>query len=115
VRELFEKGPDGKPRMRKLNELPDGIAAALASVKVDPDGSISEFKIASRNDAAKTLLQSIGAITEQHLHAHAHGDLGDRLEAAFARVRENLASDAPAALSLPADDQKIADDLEETS
>jgi hypothetical protein len=30
LRELFEDGPDGKPRLRKVTDLPDGIAAALS-------------------------------------------------------------------------------------
>jgi Terminase small subunit len=97
LRHLFEKGSDGKPRLRNLTELPDGIAAALSSVKVDEDGKIHEFKLASRTDAARTLLQSIGAIIEQHAHAHAHAhgyahtsSLADRLNAARARARERM-------------------------
>ena len=97
LRHLFEKGSDGKPRLRNLTELPDGIAAALSSVKVDEDGRILEFKLASRTDAARTLLQSIGAIIEQHAHAHAHAhgfahisSLADRLNAARARARERM-------------------------
>lgn len=97
LRHLFEKGSDGKPRLRNLTDLPDGIAAALSSVKVDEDGKIHEFKLASRTDAARTLLQSIGAIIEQHAHAHAHAhgfahtsSLADRLNAARARARERM-------------------------
>ena len=92
LRQLFEKGADGKPRLRRLTDLPDGIAAALTSVKVDEEGGLTEFKLASRTDAARTLLQSIGAIVEQHAHAHAHGfaaigSIAERLNAARARRR----------------------------
>jgi hypothetical protein len=98
LRHLFEKGSDGKPRLRNLTELPDGIAAALSSVKVDEDGKIHEFKLASRIDAARTLLQSIGAIIEQHAHAHAHAhgfagsSIAERINAARARARERMVS-----------------------
>jgi phage terminase small subunit len=40
LRQLFEVGPDGQPRLRKLTDLPDGIAAALNSVKVDETGAV---------------------------------------------------------------------------
>jgi hypothetical protein len=95
LRQLFDKGSDGKPRLRNLTELPDGIASALSSVKVDEDGRIHEFKLASRTEAARTLLQSIGAIIEQHAHAHAHahgfgGSVAERLNAARARARERM-------------------------
>lgn len=97
LRHLFEKGSDGKPRLRNLTDLPDGIAAALSSVKVDEDGKIHEFKLASRTEAARTLLQSIGAIIEQHAHAHAHaygfahiGSVAERLNAARAQARERM-------------------------
>jgi hypothetical protein len=90
IRQLFEKDGEGKLRLRNLADLPDGIAAAITSVKVDESGEIREFKLASRIDAGRTLLQSIGAIVEQHAHAHAHGfdpnALGDRLDAAFSRL-----------------------------
>ena len=98
LRQLFEKGPDGIARLRNLTDLPDGIAAALASVKVDENGGIAEFKLASRIEAAKTLLQSIGAIAEQHQHVHMHDPdgLAARIEAAFRRldaIRGHLGQD----------------------
>jgi hypothetical protein len=82
-----------------LTELPDGIAAALTTVKVDDEGGLTEFKLASRTEAARTLLQSIGAIVEQHAHAHAHahgfaaiGSVAERLNEARARRRELMIS-----------------------
>jgi terminase small subunit-like protein len=107
VRQLFEKDQNGKSRLRNLTELPDGIAASLSSVKVDKDGEIHEFKLANKTDAARTLLQSIGAIIEQHAHAHAHALSGGSLEIRADEI-------VKAILTLPIDDQKaLADGLED--
>ncbi len=107
IRELFEIGAAGKPRLRKLTELPAGIAAALSSIKVDKDGRVYEFKLASKTDAARTLLQSIGAIIEQHAHAHAHALSGGSLALRADEI-------VKAILTLPIDDQKaLADGLED--
>ena len=99
IRQLFEKDQNGKPRLRNLTELPDGIAASLSSVKVDKDGEIHEFKLANKTDAARTLLQSIGAIIEQHAHAHAHALSGGSIALRADEI-------VKAILTLPIDDQK---------
>jgi hypothetical protein len=113
LRELFEVGPDGTQRLRNLTDLPDTIAAALTSVKVDSTGQITEFKLASRVEAGKALLQSIGAIVEQHQHLHAHtdaGGLGDRIDAAFQRLSAHAAQDRS---GLPgASSDRVADAVE---
>jgi len=105
IRELFAKDQDGKSRLRNLTELPDGIAASLSSVKLDKDGEIHEFKLANKTDAARTLLQSIGAIIE-HAHAHEHTLAGGSLTLRADEIVREI-------LTLPSEDQKaLADELE---
>lgn len=94
LRQMFELDAEGKPRLRNITELPDDLAAALSSVKVDNEGKITEFKLASRTDAARALLASIGGMVEQHAHLVAFAPSGesivDRLNAARARQRDRM-------------------------
>jgi Terminase small subunit len=78
--------------------------AAIASIKFHENGEVSELKLIPKDSAVNTLLRSIGAIVEQHQHAHLHGiasdGLADRLNAARERMALALAS-------LTVDDQKV--------
>ncbi|RXH31998.1 terminase small subunit [Bradyrhizobium zhanjiangense] len=86
---------DGK--VKALSALPREQTAAIAAVKFHENGAISELKLIPKEAAVNTLLRSVGAIVEQHAHAHAHGFVGpeglaDRLNAARERMALGLAT-----------------------
>lgn len=98
---------DGK--IKALSGLSREQTAAVAAVKFHENGAISELKLIPKEAAVNTLLRSVGAIVEQHAHAHVRigpESLADRLNAARDRMALGLA-----ALSYE-DQVQLADTLE---
>jgi phage terminase small subunit len=59
IRDLFENDPDGNLRIKKLDDIPVEVTAALESVSIDKSG-IVKFKASPKVSAAQALGQFIG-------------------------------------------------------
>jgi hypothetical protein len=86
---------DGK--LKSIHSITRDQGAAISSIKFHEDGTVAELKLVPKEAAVSTLLKSVGAIVEQHQHAHLHAGFGpeglaDRLNAARERIALQLAT-----------------------
>jgi hypothetical protein len=93
---------DGK--LKSIHTITRDQGAAISSIKFHDDGTVAELKLVPKEAAVSTLLKSVGAIVEQHQHAHLHAGfspvgLADRLNEARERMALALAT-------LPVEDQQ---------
>jgi hypothetical protein len=101
-------------KLKSIDSITRDQGAAISSIKFHQDGTVAELKLVPKEAAVSTLLKSVGAIVEQHQHAHLHAGFGptglaDRLNEARERMALALAA-------LPVEDQQaLVDALEEES
>jgi hypothetical protein len=86
---------DGK--LKAIHSITRDQGAAISSIKFHEDGTVAELKLVPKEAAVSTLLKSVGAIVEQHQHAHLHARFGseglaDRLNAAREQFALQLAT-----------------------
>jgi hypothetical protein len=87
----------GDGKLKSIDSITRDQGAAISSIKFHEDGTVAELKLIPKDAAVSTLLRSIGAIVEQHQHAHLHGEfspvgLADRLNEARERMALTLAT-----------------------
>jgi hypothetical protein len=84
---------DADDKIKPISKLSRDQGAAVQSVKLHEDGTVAELRFVPKDAAVNTLLRSIGAFTEHHIHdvAVPLPGLADRLRAARERFATQLA------------------------